>query len=403
MNEDEIWLVAVTAGRWQRKGIREAQAVGLKVFAIDADPNAEGFFDADKFLNVELSDHENIIFALRTTNINIKGVVSFASDAGMVLAALIREEFNLNGPNMDLTHRLIDKRIQREIWTKKGVCSPKWLAFNTVEDAMREISSFGFPLIIKPTDSSGSRGVTKIESVHDNVLAAVTCAFEFSKSGNILIEEFMDGTEFTVEIFVNKGDIHILAVTEKKKVDGTRGTVARELATSERPQEIIKGIVDAVVAGFKALGYTDGPGHAEVILKNDGSCGLVEVAGRGGGFMVFDEFVPQVSGVNIARFTALQAVGIPLDAINILKKSAVLRFFPSTPGVVRSISGFDEANLIHGVQAASFVQVGHRQHRALTDGDRLGYILSCSNTPQEAQRLADKAEKLIKFHIEEFA
>ena len=135
-------------------------------------------------------------------------------------------------------------------------------------------------------------------------------------------------------------------------------------------------------------------------MKNDGSCGLVEVAGRGGGFMVFDEFVPQVSGVNIARFTALQAVGIPLDAINIFKKSAVLRFFPSRPGIVKSISGFDEANLIHGVQAASFVQIGHRQHLALADGDRLGYILSCSDSPQQAQKLADKAEKLIKFHIE---
>lgn len=401
MNHNEIWLVAVTAGRWQRHGIREARAAGLKVLAIDADPNAEGFADADQVLHMELGDHDAVIRALRSFDKNIRGAVSFVSEVGMMLAARIREEFDLPGPRTELCRRLIDKATQRKIWSEKRVPGPRWVAFREAQEALEAMSRLGFPLVIKPTDSSGSRGVTKIESTEEDLAGAVALAFQFSRSGQVILEEFMDGTEFTVEVFAANGDVHILAVTEKKKVEGTRGTVACELATPERPDEVVMRIADAVVAAFRALGYTDGPGHAEAILKKDGSVGLVEVAGRGGGFMVFDGFVPTISGVNIARLTALQAVGLPVGKITNWKKSAVLRFFPSRPGVLRAFSGFEQANSIEGVEAAPFVQVGDRFHRATVDGDRLGYILSCAATPRRAQELADQAECLIKFEIEE--
>ena len=399
MNQSEIWLVAVTAGRWQRHGIREARAAGLKVLAIDADPNAEGFGDADQVLNIELSDHDAVMRALWALDKNIQGTVSFVSEVGILLAAHIRETFNLPGPRMNLCQRLINKATQRRIWSESGVPGPRWATFRDAEGVLDAVSKFGFPLIVKPTDSSGSRGVTKIESADDNLVDAVGRAFMFSRSGEVILEEFMDGTEFTVEVFAVDSKIHVLAVTEKKKVDGTRGTVACELATSERSQEVLARIAEAAVGAFRALGYAEGPGHAEVILKNDGSVGLVEVAGRGGGFMVFDGLVPKVSGVNIARLTALQAVGLPVGEVTNWQKSAVLRFFPSRPGVLRNISGFQQANLIDGVEAAPFAKVGDRFHQASVDGDRLGYILSCADTPRRAQELADKAEQAINFEI----
>lgn len=403
MNQNEIWLVAVTAGRWQRHGIREARAAGLKVLAIDADSNAEGFADADQVIHMELGDHDAVIRKLHFLDKNIKGAVSFVSEVGMMLAARIREEFDLPGPRTELCRCLIDKAAQRKIWSDKGVPGPRWITLREEQEALSAMSGLGFPLIIKPTDSSGSRGVTKIESAEEDFADAIARAFQFSRSGQIILEEFMDGTEFTVEVFAANGDVHVLAVTEKKKVEGTQGTVACELATPERPDEVVMQIANAVVAAFRALGYLEGPGHAEAILKKDGSVGLVEVAGRGGGFMVFDGFVPTISGVNIARITALQSVGLPIGEITNWKKSAVLRFFPSRPGVLRRFSGFEQANLLDGVEAAPFVRVGDRFRQAIVDGDRLGYILSCAATPRLAQELADQAEQMIKFEIEESA
>lgn len=401
MNQDEIWLVAVTAGRWQRHSIREARAAGLKVLAVDADANADGFVEADYVLNMELGDHDSVIRKLRSLNKNIKGAVSFASEVGMMLAARIREEFDLPGPRAELCQRLIDKATQRRIWSEKNVPGPKWISCKNVQEAFAAVSLLGFPLIIKPTDSSGSRGVTKIESIDENIADAISEAFRFSRSGQVILEEFMAGTEFTVEVFGDKGEINVLAVTEKKKVEGTRGTVACELATPDRPENVLMRIANAVAEAFRALDYTEGPGHAELILKEDGHVGLVEVAGRGGGFMVFDKFVPTVSGINIAMLTSLQAVGLPVGQVSNSKRSAVLRFFPSRPGVLKAYSGFEQANLIEGIDAAPFVKVGDKFNRAAVDGDRLGYILSSAETPGRAQELADQAEGLIKFDIEE--
>lgn len=400
MNNSDIWLVAVTAGRWQRHGIREARSAGIKVLAIDSDPNAEGFNDADETLVVSFDDYEEVIKLVRNLGLNIKGAVSFCSEAGMILAAKLREAFDLPGPREDICRRLLNKVLQRKIWTEKSIPGPRWAVCQDLDDTVRAIKAFGFPLIIKPADSSGSRGVTKLESIDDDFHEAAVRAFQYSSNGSVLIEEYMDGTEFTVEVFASDGSLKVLAVTEKKKIAGTRGTVAYELATPDRSKEVISSISDTVIQAFLALGYFDGPGHAEVILNNDDSIGLIEVAGRGGGFMVFDYLVPKVSGVNIARLTAQQAVGLKLSEVVVKDKSAVLRFFPARPGLLKVISGFDEANCIANVEAESFVKTGIILEKAVTDGDRLGYILSCADTPRDAQHLANQAESLIHFDIE---
>jgi biotin carboxylase len=393
----EAWLVAITAGRWQKHGISEARQAGLKVVAVDADPDAEGFHEADQSICMNTDDYEGVIKALRALDINIQGAVSFCSEAGMLLAAHVRESFDLKGPRTEQTRSLIDKGIQRRIWQRARVPSPRFRTFTVREEVLAAIPAFGFPSIVKPTDSSGSRGVTKLESVHDDLIGAVERAFHFAKSGEVLLEDYMSGTEFTVEVFCAQGEINVLAVTEKKKVTGTRGTVASELATSDRSPVVLARIADAVEGAFVALGYFEGPGHAEAILMDDGNVGIVELAGRGGGFMVFDKFVPVVSGVNIARLTALQAVGLPLESFVVAKRAAVLRFFPTQAGTLHAVHGFDEANEVPGVEAGCFVKPGASFSHAVADGDRLGFVLSCAATVTEAQSRADLAENMVVF------
>ena len=397
--DGEVWLVAITAGRWQKHGITEARKAGLKVVAVDADPNAEGFQEADKCICINTDDFDGVIKAIKALNLNIQGAVSFCSEAGMLLASHVRERFDLPGPRTDLCRSLIDKGIQRRVWQKAGVPSPRFLTFTSKFHLLAAIPTFGFPSIIKPTDSSGSRGVTKLESSRDNLVEAVERAFLYSKSGEVLLEDYMPGIEFTVEVFCSQNKVNVLAVTEKKKVAGTRGTVARELATPDRSPNVIARITDAVVSAFFALGYLEGPGHAEIILMEDGNLGLVEVAGRGGGFMVFDKFVPLTSGVNIARLTALQAVGFPIATVNVEQRAAVLRFFPSQVGTLQAVQGFDEANKVAGVEAGCCVKPGASFRQATVDGDRLGFILSCASNVTEAQLRADLAESKVVFEF----
>jgi len=395
------WLIAATAGRWQVHSIIEAKKIGLNVLAIDGDVDAEGFKYADKSLHLDINDHDNILRQLKLLKINFCGVSSFTSDAGMMLAAKIREEFSLPGPNIEVTRNLTQKSLQRLKWSELNVPSPNFKVFEDKKSALTYLQQTKFPKIVKPIDGAGSRGVTKIERNSDDLNFCIDEAFKFSASNQIIIEEYMSGIEFAIEVLIVKKKVYILSITEKLKVEGTNGTVAQELFTSNRSIKINSLIEETVKKAFLALNYENGPGHAELILMDDDSVGMVEVAGRGGGFMVSDKLVPFASGINYASLICRLSINDAIDKLYLKKKNVVLRFFPSVQGKIKYISGFKEASMIDGVDCGSFVKIGQKITNALTDGDRLGYILSHSYSLEEALALADTAESLIKFDIED--
>ncbi len=394
------WFVSVTAGRWQKHSIHKARSLGYKVIAIDSDANADGLEIADMAIVSPLSHTEDIIRQIEDSRLDLQGVASFVSDAGMMLAAKIRDYFDLPGNCLETSQRMVNKALQRQKWANDGIPSPRAKVAYTHRQALEAIHEIGFPLIVKPADSSGSRGVTKIISDEANIDNAIVLAFRYSHTHEVVIEEFMDGVEFTVETFSVSGMHYVLAVTEKKKLSEYQSTVARELATPDRSGKVVKRLADVVRSAYTSLGYMDGPGHAEIMLMKDGTVGLVEVAGRGGGFMVNDKLVPAVSGVDVAKMTVLQAVGLSIEEITPANRAAVLRFFPSRAGRLVEIKGIEEANSLQGVEAGSLVPLHTRLQQASSDGDRIGWILTCADGPIEAQILADQAEDLLTFVIQ---
>ncbi len=396
----DLWLIAVTAGKWQSNGIMVAKQLGYKVLGIDGDANAKGLLLCDKSLVLDIKAHDVVIKEIKELNIEIGGVLSICSEAGMPLAAKIREYFQLSGPNIDLTDKLISKKRQREEWKKNNVAGPCFKIAETIDDAKEIAINFQPPYVIKPIDCAGSRGVSKVSDLSDRLDDKIKEAFKYSKEGNIIIESYMDGTEFTVETFCNDAGVHVLCVTEKKKLSCVDGVVAYELATVNRDQSTVSKISKLVVSAFSALGYNCGPGHAEVILMKDGSVGMVEAAGRGGGFNVFDKFIPTVSGYDIVKNTIKQAMGEKTDKVNLRTQHGVLRFIPSTKGKIKDFKGADAVKKLKNVVVESFVNIGDKVEDANCDGDRLGYILSWDHDYEKAIKTADEAEKKIKYVIE---
>lgn len=394
---DNLWLVSISAGRWQLSGIRAALTLGIHVFALDGDSSAPGLSIATKSAVVDIKDPQAVLSVLKTSGIVPDGVVSFVSEIGMHAAAVVREYYDLSGSNRILTQALTNKVKQREIWDKADVPGPKWGAFTSVSEAEQLADNIGWPCIVKPSDSAGSRGVTKVE-IHKDLKGAAQKALDASPSKIALLEAFMQGTEYAIETFGDGQINHVLAVTEKSKVPGTKGTVAQELSTPniDRNEQIVAKLA---VEALNAIGYMTGPGHTEVILSEIGKAGLVEAAGRGGGFMVFERLIEKASGYDVVTATVLQAVGLsPLEIVQ-HKRAVNLRFFPSRPGIVEKINGFSDANKIPGVEAGAFVEIGQRVGNVQGDGDRLGYILSEEATPAKAKAAADSAESLINIKV----
>ena len=398
MNE-KPWLVAVGAGRWQVPGIRAARAVGLSVLAVDGDAAALGFQSADRSLTVDIRNSRAVISAVIESGIRPAGVIAFCNEAGMLTAAALRDHFDLPCSRGSVTRALTNKGLQRAAWTRCGLPCPMWGIARTEEDVPALLAKISGAAIFKPVDSAGSRGVTVIAQ-GESWEGAFAAALKGSLSGEVIIEAFITGIEHTVETFTHRGKTDVLAVTAKKKVPGTSNTVAYELASAQLSPEKRSEAGTIVSRALAALGYTDGPGHTELLFTETGEIYLVESAGRGG-YMVADGIVPQTCGFDMARACAVQAVGQePARPPNTEPKSVVLRFVPSKAGTVKSISGFSSEDDIDGVISEPIVEVGQVLGRASSDDDRMAFILASGETIDEAFCRADARERRIRIVVE---
>lgn len=396
----EKWLVAVGAGHWQVPGIVAARAEGLKVLALDGNPKAEGFRHADLSATADIRDASEVLAAVARSGIEPSGAVAFVTEAGMISAAALREHYGLPGPGLEVARALTNKALQRQRWSATGLPCPQWVVLRAPEDLGRMHGGMGERIIFKPVDAAGSRAVTVVTG-SDQWLGAFNKAKGASLSGSVIAETFVEGVEHTVDTFSHAGVCHILSVTIKKKLEGTNDTVASEIATCEMDPAKRSELTGIVSRALAALGHTDGPGHTEVLQTGDGRFFLVESAGRAGGFMVGDGIATKVSGFDLARATALQAVGLDPGSPPTLGKArfAVLRFIPSRAGRVEEIRGFDVSDELEGAMAEALVKTGDSLHDPTCDGDRIAYVLAVSDSPSKARKLVDQRTESLNFKI----
>lgn len=393
------WLVAIGAGKWQVHGIRSAQAAGIRVLALDGDEEAPGLSLADRAEIADISNPEEVISVLRKTGLTLSGVIAFCSEVGMASAAAVRSAFDLSGPGPKLTERLRNKGIQRREWSEKGSPTPMWRVVRGQAQAQVALAEIGLPLIVKPIDSAGSRGVSRVDS-ESEFDAAVANAQGHSKSASIIIESYIVGTEYTIESFSCDGETEVLLITRKDKVENTRGTVASGLTSVDPDSSLFTQLAAVTRKALSDLGYRDGPGHTEIIVSETGEPILVESAGRGGGFGLFDQMIPLASGFDIAKACALQAVGLPFTKpADNAKQATILRFVPTQKGRVIGIHGFGQVSLGYDVHAEPLVELGQVCGAANSDGDRMAYILTTAENMEEAERLIARAESTIHFEM----
>ena len=392
------WLIAVTAGRWQAMTIKRAKEQGIKIIAIDSSPNAEGFKYADLVIIAELDDFERIKTKIGYRS--ICGVLSICSEAGMILAGELREYYRVStGPNLEVSQRLVNKAQQRKLWQQANVSGPQWIASDNLEQLYEQAQQMTPPFMIKPADSAGSRGVVKVECFDHNVKGHLAYALNLSKCKQVVIEDFMDGIEYTVEGFVHKGQSQVLAITVKDKIPATHGLVAYRLQSARLSESNKLQISQLVIDAVSALNYKNGPFHAEVIVMKNGKVGMVELAGRGGGFLVFERFVELASGVDIVANTINQAMGKDIVPTNTDDQYCLLHFFPNEVGTVEAVTGFEAAGLLTGIEAGAFIEQGAILEEARCDGDRMGYIISYSDNRYKLKEQLKRAIDLINFKV----
>jgi len=390
-------LMVIGAGQYQLPAIIKAKEMGLKVLATDLNPSAPGFKHADFQRVVDVKDMEaNLKVA---GEFAIGGVIGIVSELSVRTVSYVARHLGLPGLDYEAAMAATDKAIMRTKFLEAGLPSPGFFKVNTREEAATAISELELPVVMKPTDNAGSRGVTKIEKPSD-LEFSFSIAKENSRSGDIIVEQFLEGVEMTVEALSYNSQHQVLAMSSKKHIPFPYCVSIDLTYPPPFPQGAQTEVKELVMAALSAIGINMGATHTEVMMTERGPF-LVETAARGGGFGVFSIIIPLVSGVDVVRECINMAMGNEVDIRPRFSRAAVLRFFNLPQGRLRGIQGLEEARAMDGVHEVELdVRPGDVIKPIISDGTRHGLIITSGDTRKIAVQRADRVETTVRFDIE---
>ncbi|RUT57712.1 hypothetical protein C1142_10685 [Clostridium botulinum] len=297
-------LMIIGSGELQVPLIKICKKNGYEVIATDRDENAKGFAYADKSIVVDGTDKEKILeYAIKW---NIDGIVTTA-EITLFTVVFVCEKLGLKGPSMKAAQISNDKYLMRKCMIENGIKSPRfWLVHNN--DELNEIENeIKFPVVIKPVDVSGSIGVMKADNM-DEIKAIFDDISVKSRSNRVIIEEFMEGPEFSVETLSMNGIHNMIAITEKKVSGYPYFVEERHVIPANINNKQEKEIKDLVIRLLNACKFDNCAGHTEVKLTEDGPM-IVETGARIGGDYIASDLVPLATGISMHQSIAKIALG----------------------------------------------------------------------------------------------
>lgn len=301
-------LAIIGAALFQEPAILKAKEMGLEthVFAWEAGDPGERM--ADFFYPISIREKEEILEKCR--EIGIDGIISIASDLAMVTVNYVAEKMGLTGNGTAATLISTNKHEMREAFAANGDPSPK----SVVVDADTDLSAIDIPLplIVKPTDRSGSRGVMIVEKTED-LKEAVDFAINESFEKKAVVEEFAFGDEYSIEYISCRGKHYLLTVTEKT-TSGAPWFIEMShiepAPISEERKENIRRVCDHAL---DTLGLMDGAGHIELKVDSDENIRIVEIGGRMGGGFIGSDLVPLSTGYDYVGNVIRIAMGEEIE------------------------------------------------------------------------------------------
>ena len=208
-------IMILGAGILQLPAIQKAKEMGLHVVAVDMNPEAVGFAEADTRLVISTTDTTKVVQAAR--ELGVDGVMTLASDMPMRTVAAVAKELGLVGPDEGTALRATDKAAMRRCLRENGVPCPKFFVVASKEEYLAAVAELEGAFIVKPADNSGSRGVFMLKDASDRraVEEAYTYSHTYSRGGEVMVEEYMVGPEVSVETLTVDGECHVIQITDK--------------------------------------------------------------------------------------------------------------------------------------------------------------------------------------------
>ena len=391
-------IMVLAAGLLQIDVIEKAKSMGYYVLAVDGNPKAAGFNVADKAICADIVNEETMLKIARDEHVD--GVIHPCSEVSMAVMGRINDELGLSGISREQAICATNKHLMRKAFEKGNAPSPKSILAQDAEDAWSRLQNeFDTDAILKPSRNSGSRGIAKVSRNMDkgDFIRAYDEALSESRDHSVLIEQFIEGPEFSIEMIVWRGDIHVLTVTDKKTTGAPHFVELGHNQPSCFSATDVETLKAAAVAGVRALGVNNCACHAEAKLMN-GKAYLMEVGARLGGDFISTELTHLSTGIDMVAAAIDVALGVEPDlSAKEEPKGVCIRYFCPKPGKLVSISNTEVLNNPHVYLWEIYPKEGDVIPAVTSSLCRSGHVIVTEKTPQKAIELAERLIESVKF------
>lgn len=395
-------LLVLAAGLLQIPVIRKAQEMGIYVIAADDDPNAPGMAMADKaIVPGGLVDEEKMLMIAREEHVD--GVIHPCSEVAMNVMGRINDELHLSGISKEMAIWATNKHLMRDAFEKYGAPSPRSILTKGEEDAWQIFcDQFTTNAILKPSRNSGSRGIAKVEKsiAKATFIKLYRRALDESRDHSVLIEQFIEGPEFSVEVIVWQGEPYVLTVTDKKTTEAPYFVELGHNQPSIFPEEIQQKLKDGAIAGIKALGLSNCAAHCELKVQ-DGEAYLMEIGARMGGDFISTELTHLSTGIDMVAATISVVLGMEPNLQPTEEKHGVcIRYFTPQPGKLIAVEGEENLKDAHVYDAEIYHKVGDTIPEVKSSLDRSGHVIVTDMDAASAIKRADSIISNVKLITE---
>lgn len=370
--------------------VKTAKSLGCHVGLVDYNDNAAAIDYADEYFQCSLMDVEGV--GKIVDEFCPDGITCGASDVGVMTAAILCEQKNLPGMSVETAVKVKDKAAMIEAFRKYDVAHPEYQVIESEDEKI----NIEFPVITKPVDNSGSRGINVAKNEQE-LKAALEDSFASSRCHRVIVEEYMDGPEVSVEILVQDGEPFILQVTDKLTTGEPHFIEIGHSQPSQLPAEDVECIRKLAYDAARAVGIVNGCGHAEIKLTSKGPK-MVEIGGRLGGDYITTVLVPTSTGINMSEYEILRAIGTPKKFAypQVNSRGAAVRFIEVVEGVLDSVEINYKAESMVGIEEIKLIcKAGKAYGKAQNNNDRFGYVIATGKTAKEAVSRCEHAIECI--------
>jgi biotin carboxylase len=292
-----------------------------------------------RFYDISIVHKEEILAVCE--ELGIDAVTTISSDLAVATVNYIGEKLGLTSNPNKHTEITTNKFKMKEVFHKNKIPLARFVLCKTEQD-LEKTELLNYPLIVKPVDRSGSLGVTKIDSVND-LNSALQKAKAFSISCEVIVEEFIEGHEVSVETISQNGSHVILAITDKVTTGAPYFVELEHHQPSSLPEDTLNKIESVVISALNSLEIQVGASHTELIISYEGELYLNEIGARMGGDFIGSDLVELSTGYDYLNAVLDLSLGKPLQIeVQPRRHSGVIFRTPSNSELFDSISGNEE-------------------------------------------------------------